>query len=526
MLLQKKPEYYTVYNRDKLREEENMKLIIAEDETPIREGLRKIIPWNEYNIDQVFTAKDGKEAYDLCLEHRPEILFTDIQMPRMDGINLAEKARSLLPDIHIIFFSSHSDKDYLKSAIRLKAVNYIEKPLVREEILDVLQEIADIDANKTANLEAALRPALFRSAARGAPIPEVFQRSGIFSLHCCKYYRTLLIYSSAPSNPEIYKVSEYIEVRLRKDYPNTFVTFQDNKFCVFMWYNEEISDAAFDTGIKDLLAQLTENALLEDCFCACGEAVSSAARLAESYATAQRASTALFFMGFHETVMHQCPAEESTVAPFEDTENRFWLLLQNQSFDIMKIFLSDFSDNVKRLPYTEASVRIVKKTIFRLYVILNQQIEEKNIGAQALPQTIDFHAGMMGQTFDELFSKLIDAVETYFATASTNKCNTTVALISNYIEENYANTTLSVDSIAQAIHLSPNYISHLFKKEMNDAPSVYINKVRIEKAKILLRTGNRTLSDIAAAVGYSDSNYFMRIFKKLTGTTPSDYRRK
>ena len=101
-----------------------------------------------------------------------------------------------------------------------------------------------------------------------------------------------------------------------------------------------------------------------------------------------------------------------------------------------------------------------------------------------------------------------------------------MALISNYIEENYANTTLSVDSIAQAIHLSPNYISHLFKKEMNDAPSVYINKVRIEKAKILLRTGNRTLSDIAAAVGYSDSNYFMRIFKKLTGTTPSGYRRK
>ena len=502
-----------------------MKLIIAEDETPIREGLRKIIPWHEYNIDQVFTAKDGKEAYELCMKHRPEVLFTDIQMPRMSGMDLAERVRVLLPDVHIIFFSSHSDKEYLKSAIRLKAVSYIEKPLVREEILSVLQEIADIDANKTANLETALRPALFRNAARGAPIPEVFQKSDAFSILSCRYYRVLFIFSSGASNLEIYKVSDYIETNIRKDFPNTFVTFQENKFCVFLWYNEEISEIAFDTRIRSVLNELTDNTMLEDCFCACGKVVPSAALLAESYATAQQASAALFFMGYCNAVIHQSPAEDTVVNPFEGMGDRFRLMLQSQSFELMVDYLSDFSDKVKRLQYTDANVRMVKKTVFKLYVIFNQQIEGKKRTVQAVPQTIDLHACMIAQTFDELFSMLIDAIENYYDVTAVNKRNPRVVLISQYIEENYANTYLSVKSIAQAVHLSPNYISHLFKKGTGDALSSHINKFRTEKAKALLRNGNRTLSDIAAAVGYSDPNYFMRIFKKYTGMTPSDYRK-
>lgn len=111
-----------------------IRLLIADDEFFVRNGLVRNIKWKELGVDLVEEADDGVNAYEKALEMKPDIIVTDVRMPRMDGIELGFKLREALPDCKIIFMSAYSDKEYLKSAISLKAISYVEKPINPAEI--------------------------------------------------------------------------------------------------------------------------------------------------------------------------------------------------------------------------------------------------------------------------------------------------------------------------------------------------------------------------------------------------------
>ena len=111
-----------------------MKLLIADDEILTREGLISSIDWESLGIHQIFQAEDGIRALHIARLQEPDIILSDIRMPRLSGIELVEKLSSLLPDTSIIFMSGYSDKEYLKAAIRLNAIDYVEKPLDIETV--------------------------------------------------------------------------------------------------------------------------------------------------------------------------------------------------------------------------------------------------------------------------------------------------------------------------------------------------------------------------------------------------------
>ena len=110
-----------------------MKLLIADDELLTREGLASSIDWESLGIHQIFQADDGIRALHIAKLHEPDIILSDIRMPRMNGIEMVEKLAEVLPDTSIIFMSGYSDKEYLKAAIKLKAIDYVEKPLNPED---------------------------------------------------------------------------------------------------------------------------------------------------------------------------------------------------------------------------------------------------------------------------------------------------------------------------------------------------------------------------------------------------------
>ena len=117
-----------------------MKLLIADDELLTREGLASSIDWESLGIHQIFQADDGLRALHIAKLQEPDIILSDIRMPRMNGIELVEKLTELLPDTSIIFMSGYSDKEYLKAAIKLKAIDYVEKPLNPEEVQKTVAE--------------------------------------------------------------------------------------------------------------------------------------------------------------------------------------------------------------------------------------------------------------------------------------------------------------------------------------------------------------------------------------------------
>jgi two-component system response regulator YesN len=114
------------------------RLLIADDDPMFLHSLVGHIPWGELGVEIAGMATNGKEALALYRERRPELLLSDIRMPLMDGINLATAVREIQLDCQIIFMSVYADKEYLKMAIKLQAVDYIEKPVDREELIGAI----------------------------------------------------------------------------------------------------------------------------------------------------------------------------------------------------------------------------------------------------------------------------------------------------------------------------------------------------------------------------------------------------
>lgn len=118
-------------------------VLIADDETMPRTVLRDHLPWEELGVTRVVEASDGDETVERARSCRPDILISDVKMPRRSGLEAAEAIRAFCPGCQVVFLSGYSDKEYLKGAIRLKAASYVEKPIDLEELAQVLREIVE-----------------------------------------------------------------------------------------------------------------------------------------------------------------------------------------------------------------------------------------------------------------------------------------------------------------------------------------------------------------------------------------------
>lgn len=119
----------------------NYTVLIVDDEMMPRKVLKEHLPWETLKVAHVFQASDGIEAIEQARVCMPDIVISDIKMPRMDGLQMAAAIREFCPQCQFIFLSGYSDKEYLKGAIKLKAANYVEKPIDLEEITTALAEV-------------------------------------------------------------------------------------------------------------------------------------------------------------------------------------------------------------------------------------------------------------------------------------------------------------------------------------------------------------------------------------------------
>ena len=126
-------------------------VLVADDEKMPREILRDRLPWEELGVERVDAASDGAEALELARQHRPDIIISDVKMPRMNGLELAGAVREMYPECQFIFLSGYTDKEYLKGAIKLRAASYVEKPIDLEEVAAALRQV-------TTELKKSRRP--------------------------------------------------------------------------------------------------------------------------------------------------------------------------------------------------------------------------------------------------------------------------------------------------------------------------------------------------------------------------------
>lgn len=525
-----------------------MKLMLVDDEKLTRDGLMRAVDWKALGIEKVVQASDGAQGCELASVFRPDIVLSDVRMPHMDGIEMAEKLQELNPCMAIVFMSGYSDKEYLKAAIRLKAVSYVEKPIDIEEVTQALEQAcesvrAEQEAVRTKEVSenqarSALALRLVSAPEPGWPDEDKQVIPG-FPMDSETPFFTFLIklHSRNLHAPEMLEemVSSVVR-RILQDMSLCEVHGSKQEYLLFfhVWGEPDHSyglAAGFATKLKTLLGQNLISALktLEVRYhIVFGKTVCGAYNIYNSYNSAVIELQNSFFdeeNTFRIYEHHDSYEEFSDLEPFDVSQKLSDALLQRDQGRMRELL----DELLNRLSVAAGNLlpNQVKSLYYKLMTAVSEteglfQVSASGKGRnpgniwEAVSECESFHElhGMLQEQCDRLFSLIRVQSEEISA----------IYLIKDYIAAHYQEESLAIKDISQHVFLSSSYICTLFKNETGKTLNQYITDYRVEQAKKLLVDPRNKITDISTKVGYSDGSYFGKIFKKQVGVSPSEYR--
>lgn len=515
-----------------------MKLLIADDEKLTREGIRDNLDLQSLGITQVFLADDGIHGLETGLREHADIVLTDVRMPRMNGVQMAEKLLAAQPDTVIIFMSAYSDKEYLKAAIKLKAVSYVEKPLDMEELASAVREAVENCRTMSTRQVAARSHEKELLGHLSMLLTEqntdfMEEASGIInrlslSITPTTCFCALIVESRTPLS----LLPEQGMEQIRKSFTGfvadrgmhqMYLLRADRYIIIFLYSGTRQEEEVIWSCAKFLSDQIRDYFLS---FISVGPMVSGMERAHVSFLDAQEYLKESFFHEYGSIL-----TKDMVNVPFHppaDVMLDFTVALaEKQEEHTLKL-----ADRLYRsiVPSSMLGASQVKDIYYRYFSKLDEHSMNNYI---SLWQKEGLHAesiwdGVMGcATLKELHELLCAKLRLYFEQLKADSGeNPIVFQIKEFIRQNYGTASLSVPDVSEHVHLSPSYVCTIFKNETGQTLNQYLTDYRIKMSKQFLSDPRYKITDISSKVGYSDGNYYSKAFKKLVGLSPSEYREK
>lgn len=519
-----------------------MNLLIVDDEPRTRNGLVSLIQKSSISID-IQTAAGSEEALSVVKTFLPDILITDIRMPlQADGIMLAENVSKLFPNCQIIFISAYSDKEYLKSAISLKAIRYIEKPIVPAELLEALREAIHIKKKNELSMEKELFleqhwDVYAEKIALQLLFPDIdpvyLDKLKLFYPAFCgqQYYFTLIcqLHYRKASADSLFDFPGLFKDILNNGYTCLFAPKKEDLYIIHLCIQNPENELCYQSLANRLFEELRQRlSSAADIFVSVGRPVSCIEELSISYLEAAVSLKKLFFSGYNEICFFKEADYKmaSTYLPDAAFVQNFEQALQNKNYREADILATRLFHSLQAEVHKDVSS--IKDTYFHL-VLTADSFYKKEFPTTVLSVGNNFlwEEIVSKRTLRELHDYLVDKLNDYSAKMTEkHEFSSTVYKIRQYIEQHFTEPELSVNKIAEQLHFTPAYLCQVFKKDTGNTINSYLNACRIDHAKTLIAEKNVKLYDVCFLVGYNDPNYFSRQFKKNTGYTPSAYKEK
>lgn len=510
-----------------------MRILIADDEELTRNGLISSIDWERHGITEIDSADDGINALSLIQKHVPDILLTDVRMPRMDGIGLSKRLRELSAECPVIFMSGYSDKEYLKAAISLKAVSYVEKPFSPTDIEAAIDEAVSL-VKKQRQQKESDRFFLLESHSKLAlaltqPAPQLTAEAEAL-LDRAQYFTTLILHTGDglfPLTDELRSAFfAAIDSYLLALHLKELHTMKHSAYVILHLYgSREPSERTLRdvcTHIRSLLAEYGVSRF----HLILGETVKGCRNVYHSYNSAVLLLQSAFFTPFGSVLLPDASARTVTTDELNGFAERFRMALSEKdranTMSLCDELYGLLRDNRGLLPNQ------ARDLYYSLLTALSNLQYEAKVSAQP-DQTLQspLEAVSRCTVYEELHALLTSSADTcYELLSQANQESPTLFLIKDYIHAHYADNSLSIKDISEHVHLSSSYLCTVFKTESGQTLNQYLTGFRMEKAKQLLSDPRNKITDVAARVGYTDCNYFGKTFKKIVGLSPSEYREK
>ena len=534
------------------------KVLIIDDEPIIRKGLKNIINWKNFGCEVCGEAEDGLGGSELIQKQLPDIIITDIKMPEVDGLTMLREIKSAVPDSKIIILTGYRDFDYAHEAIKLGAFDFLLKPTKIEELTAVIaRAVKEIKFQKKREDELEKLKVLFR---QNIPVlrekllydvihginaneEDILQKLELFDI-TMKTFFTLIVQNDS-EDADNGEISQYDRHLYQFGIINTFSEVFSDKFNVISIALNNIS-IAFLVMPANYIEDITElvnkkcaylQEIIRNCF---GFTVSIAVssegtlptQLPQKFKECKETMEYKFYMGNNSIIFHS-----DAHAFFKYDDHSIPERLQKALLEGIKSGnefavrerLHDISS------YVKGSDHIGKEFIKNFYWNILSSI---NIIRMSLPSNdgdkrTEYRelSGLYSliekcSSTDELSTVLDEAaLSVTFRVSSYNKGSIKLILRNavEYLQAHYTEQ-ISLNEVAKHTFVSTYYISRMFKKELGKNFVDFLNELRIEKAKEMLKDVRFKAYEVAEKVGIPDAHYFSRLFKKHVGVTPTEFR--
>ncbi len=524
------------------------RILLADDEGLMLESLKTIILGEYGNKCELSTAKTGRAVIEKAEDFHPDIIFLDIHMPGINGIQAMKEIRKSNSTALFYIISAYDKFDYAKEAIDLGVEKYLTKPISRKTILTVLEEaMRKVDhsrAQRSTELEIQEKleiviPVVEQSIITNLLLPTEMQDVSYFfqllDITEKNGYVMVVQFGTEYENGRLISPVR-MSVQAQDFYPefhsmvkaalNCVVgPLMSNRIVLLVPYQADqlsYEDRIHIVETARTLAAELENRLSAKFRIGIGR-VRRMEDLQLSYREAVRALN-----DTPNPVTHIEDLQQSGVYGEEfpdETERRLFRFLEAGDTPAMLTELNIFFDwMIEHYPedHDNICLKVLEYIIWAEKIAfesgtINYSFSDRSNYLQTACSFTDYEA--LRQWFSDKMVCICDTIRDY----QESQSNSVVKNAKAYIQEHYSHD-ISLDDVSRAVNISPYYFSKIFKDESGENFIEYLTRVRIEKAKELLQKSEPSIKEISSLCGYSDPNYFSRLFKKQTDMTPREYR--
>lgn len=506
--------------------------IIVDDEFLVRHAVKEAVDWHELGFEICGEAADGIEALELVAEIHPELIILDINIPLLDGIRVSEEISKKYPYMKIIILTGYDSFDYIQKCMRLGILNYVVKPIEKEELENALIG-AKREILTQKNTEKFSK--MFREQLTGdtgdltADFSDQYMNLQLAHPSDSSYIAILEIdYFKKKHRTEGEQILALKSVSLLinefKDihHVNIIHRLYKNSLCLALFIAE---DRSVYEVIKQLQQYILDNLNLS-------VSIGISARLQENgditkqISEAEKALAMKFSKGIGQVYDYVNTIGHS-IRPDEPLDAKvIYNYLRQLDMDKINAYIHSTITGVNSIGLQKDWFYLISADLVTCAVNYAMEVGINLMELFGDEQVYLSHIERC-ETADELelwLISLFNNIISFSKNSHMAKGDKTVRLACEYIAANYQDKRLSLSTVSSHLCFTSNYLSKIFKREMSMTITDYIIQVRMTLAKQKIDNGEvLKIINLANLVGYNDPFYFSKIFKKVFGISPSKY---
>ncbi len=514
---------------------QKLKVMIVEDESLERMLLRRYLEQEAGLYEVVKEASFALEALEYLDEHSADIVITDINMPVMDGLTMAQRILAMDENVQVVVITGYNDFEHAQRAIKIGIVDYLVKPVDLKEFSAILSNVREkihkkqgggISSTEIERQIAQSMPALrdrFLNELVTKPmdIDTIREKLSFYKLELNGEFFQVAVATLLQNNLStmqqmftLYSVGNMAREALEPNH----VFLSESSQLVFLCSHIEDTPVDFDKLTHVLVSSLDVPYAI-----GVGSMAEGMGSISRSYAEALRAVNCHTFLGDNQVIYYQdlgfAEDKPSLSVPIpvsmaELTQMEF-LLRGGMNANVRAWVEEHFSyanDSIEN-----ARLRAVQ-VISSLYAM---RVEPFMNLKERIAQTFELNS--VADIRDLLLNLLGEATST-LESIRKNTVSRQMQNIVDYVQVNLSEPSLSLHETSKHFFFNASYLSRIFKQYTGMSFRDYVNKQRIEQARKYLDDANVKAYEVGVRVGIDDPNYFSTLFKKYTGMTIKQYR--